>query len=603
MNHHRLILVGTFLAVAAAAADIPSTRPKVECSSMAGRTIDAKLIGLPTRGATVTSAVLNTASVPQNRPGSPIPEYCYISGSIAAVDPPAPNILFAVAIPTVWNQKAWQVGGSSLDGSVPGGLAAGRGNFPANGAYSPNAVLPISKGYAMYGSDSGHQSAGGGRGGRAASGTPGGAPGAGGGGFAPGGPSGGRGGARGPVDPAAVAAANSWVLTKSPGKTTLMSNSRRLMTRSCSSFRLCMGGGPKVNYFGGESEGGREALEAISRWPQDYDGAVAYVPVVYASGIAISAVVNGIRQLAPGAWIPPAKILAVLNETVRLCDSLDGLADGIINNYVGCNRKLDPTITPNPLSYIRCEGGADTGNDCLSDAQMAVVNAFHGSIKFPYPLANGETDFPGWGTGLESTLQWFLSSTRPNIQDFNSYAGNWPAAATRGLGGSPIANLLTLDLAQAKDKIQAFSRDFDAPADWSGFLKRNGKVLMIGAASDYLANPRAQMRFYDTLVAHHGQKAINAALRYYVEPNLWHGSSGTSQSGKPIPHYKDMPQMMIDWVENGTTPPELVVESDMDTTPPYAIHSARPLCRYSQYPRYRGTGDPNDAASYECTSP
>ncbi len=593
----RILVASAFAAGLATAAETSSIKPKIDCASMAGRTIDAKSIGLPTRGATLTTAVLNAASVPPNRPGSPIPEYCYISGSIAPIDSSAPNILFAVAIPTAWNRKAWQVGGSSLDGSIPGGLAAGRGNFPANGAYSPDAVLPISKGYAMYGSDSGHQAGvGAGRGGRGGSGAQGNA------GVAA--ASGGRGFGRGPVDPAAVAAANAWVLNEESWKNYAYEQLKKTHDTVMQVFQLMYGERPKVNYFGGESEGGREALEAISRWPRDYDGAVAYVPVVYSSGIAISAVMHGISQLPPGAWIPPAKALAVRNETVRLCDSLDGLADGVINNYVACNKLLDPAITKDPLAHIRCAGGADTGNDCLSDAQMAVANSFHASLKFPYPLSNGETDFPGWGTGLEGFMQWMLSGTQPDVKDFNSYAGNWPAAATRGrLGGSQAANLLTLDLAQSKDKVQEFSKDFDAPADWSGFLKRNGKVLIVGAASDYLANPRAQMRFYEKLVSRHGQKTIDAAARYYVEPNLWHGSTGTSAGGKAIPHYKDMPQMLIDWVENNKAPAELVVETDMDTAPPYTVHSSRPLCRYPQYPRYNGAGDPTQATSYACTAP
>src|ERR1022692_312346 len=155
----RIVCSLALAALTAEAADTSTIRPKIECAAMAGKTIDAKLIGLPTRGATITSAVLNAAATPPNRPSSPIPEHCYISGSIAPVDPSAGNILFAVAIPTEWNQKSWQVGGASLDGSIPGGLAAGRGNFPANGAYPPDAVLPITKGYALYGSDAGHQSA------------------------------------------------------------------------------------------------------------------------------------------------------------------------------------------------------------------------------------------------------------------------------------------------------------------------------------------------------------------------------------------------------------------------------------------------------------
>jgi hypothetical protein len=37
---------------------------------------------------------------------------------------------------------------------------------------------------------------------------------------------------------------------------------------------------PKYNYFFGTSQGGREALNVAQRYPEDYDGVAANVPVV-----------------------------------------------------------------------------------------------------------------------------------------------------------------------------------------------------------------------------------------------------------------------------------------------------------------------------------
>jgi len=103
-------------------------------------------------------------------------------------------------------------------------------------------------------------------------------------------------------------------------------------------------------------------------------------------------------QLAPGAWVPPAKASTIRDEILRKCDALDGLEDGVINNYIACNRLFDPTITPSPLVGIRCKDGRDTGNDCLSDAQISAIDAIHAPFSFGYPLTNGETDFPGFPT-------------------------------------------------------------------------------------------------------------------------------------------------------------------------------------------------------------
>jgi hypothetical protein len=40
-------------------------------------------------------------------------------------------------------------------------------------------------------------------------------------------------------------------------------------------------------------------------------------------------------------WITPAKVTAIRGEFIRQCDSLDGLADGIINNYMACRAVFD----------------------------------------------------------------------------------------------------------------------------------------------------------------------------------------------------------------------------------------------------------------------
>ena len=42
-------------------------------------------------------------------------------------------------------------------------------------------------------------------------------------------------------------------------------------------------------------------------------------------------------------WVTPAKVNAIRGEFMRQCDTLDGLADGIINNYMACRAIFDVT--------------------------------------------------------------------------------------------------------------------------------------------------------------------------------------------------------------------------------------------------------------------
>src|SRR5437016_1904983 len=59
-----------------------SPKPKVECSAMAGRTIPAGKIGLPTKGVTITNAKVQPAS---GTGADLVPEFCDIVGVIAPI--------------------------------------------------------------------------------------------------------------------------------------------------------------------------------------------------------------------------------------------------------------------------------------------------------------------------------------------------------------------------------------------------------------------------------------------------------------------------------------------------------------------------------------
>ena len=82
--------LGAFIAgltVALSAQAAP--KPKVACADMAGRTVAARQLGLPTGGAKVVSAALKPA---EGTPGTPdyAPEHCYIEGAIALQKAMAP---------------------------------------------------------------------------------------------------------------------------------------------------------------------------------------------------------------------------------------------------------------------------------------------------------------------------------------------------------------------------------------------------------------------------------------------------------------------------------------------------------------------------------
>ena len=98
---------------------------------------------------------------------------------------------------------------------------------------------------------------------------------------------------------------------------------------------------PRFNYYTGSSQGGREALTVAQRYPNDYDGVVANVPIVNFSSLMLAPEWISIQEKPSASWIPRAKINAIRGEFMRQCDTLDGLVDGRINNYMACRAIFD----------------------------------------------------------------------------------------------------------------------------------------------------------------------------------------------------------------------------------------------------------------------
>lgn len=568
-------------------------RPRTSCDALQGQAIGATLIGLPTRGATITSAVLVPASpqsvvsaggrgaqttstaltggstqpapagrgAPAPGPGGAaervilaVPEYCKITGSIAPVDPAAPPINFQVNLPTAWNRKMAQLGGSGLNGSIPVSLTTSMQWGPES--IPPDAPYALSRGFVVYGSDSGHGA-------------------------------GGRGGA-----------ANDWIYNAEALTNFAYAQMKKTHDVAAALIDRLYGQAPRHSYYLGTSQGGREALMVAQRFPQDYDGIFVQVPVFS------QLMWNGfdpyfrVRQQAGDGWIPPSKIPTVGKEVLRQCDALDGLADGFVSNYKECDRRFDPAVSPDALAFIRCPDGTDAGDSCLSDAQVASVNQIHGAVTFPFPLNGGWTSFPGWSTGGELPGNWKTLTARPDPATANI---GW----LRGLVADPTVNALELDLARHKDRIQELSALLDATSpDLSAFRRRGGKLLWKVNTADYTANPRWSYEYYERIVKTMGQRNVDEFLRLYVAIGIFHNRNvgRNPLTNEPVPNYLDFIGMLDDWVESGKAPADRQVLRDMEPVPPFTVKAALPMCRYPQYPHFNGTGDPKKAESYRCTT-
>ena len=91
------------------------------------------------------------------------------------------------------------------------------------------------------------------------------------------------------------------------------------------------------------------------------------------------------RALAqPGAYPNTPKRALIFQAAMAACDGWDGVVDGLISNQLQCNATFDPSIATLNGVAVRCPGGADTGDTCLSDAQINALKTINTPTNFHF---------------------------------------------------------------------------------------------------------------------------------------------------------------------------------------------------------------------------
>jgi feruloyl esterase len=296
-------------------------------------------------------------------------------------------------------------------------------------------------------------------------------------------------------------------------------------------------------------------------------------------------------------WIRPAQVKLVADAVREVCDKADGAGDALIQNPVGCKAAFK-------TDSLRCAGG-QSGDACLTDAQIKAIDTLHASYKFPFPLANGLDDYPGWGVSGEDTpnvgptggwISWWLGTAAPAQPP----APNNGIAWIYGAGGiqyvfarDPKLDVTTYRPEQHKARLLEVSRLMDSTdPDLGRFRARGGKLIMLEHMADYAQSPYAGIRYFESVERKLGKAETAEFVRLYTAPGVDHVGSGA-------PANVDMLSVLVDWVEKGQAPGDLEVVEQKVEAPAFAVLRALPLCRWPSWPHYK-SGDYKSASSFLC---
>ncbi|SPS02102.1 tannase/feruloyl esterase family alpha/beta hydrolase [Cupriavidus taiwanensis] len=524
--------------------------PTELCGELKGIAIPAGNIGLASTGATITTATLVAASDSGNTSG----EFCKVLGGIHPVDSSAPDIQFEVDLPTAWNGKSLHFGGGGLDGVIPDTTGFATSGFSPYG--EPRGVLaPLARGYVTYGSDAGHQAA---------------------------------------NDFVGTFASNDEALANYAGN-------HIKKTHDVATFlmKARYGQSASQSYFIGGSGGGRMGLVAAQKYASDYDGIVATYPASGLLGLSFQMGRISQASLSPGGFINAAKGKVLRDAVMSQCDSLDGVADGVISNPGACG--FDATT-------LRCPGGADTGDTCLSDAQLNTVATIATPLTTTFDFANGIRTIPGFkvlaGTDFWGPLYPPLGSSAadavadPATADVQkvSFFYAFPNALVKyAIARAPSLDILTFGFTNPgalTARTQAVSQLMDGTSvNFDALKNKGGKLILQHGQADQFIPAQMSVDLYNRLLAAYGQSELSSFLKFYLFPGAAHGFGGQFEGGY------DSLTALDNWVTKGVEPHDLIVT---DVTPPTAGRK-RPVCEYPAWPKYVG-GDPNSATSYVCTT-
>ena len=389
--------------------------------------------------------------------------------------------------------------------------------------------------------------------------------------------------------------------------------------------RIFYGRAPTRSYFVGCSEGGREAMMMSQRFPESFDGILACAPgfnLPKAAFFGHSWDVQALAEVSKATGIYDRFGQPLLNKTftdedldlatqavLAACDALDGLGDGVIDDFPHCTVALVST----KLAAVTCMGPKRV--TCLSPAQVGALQKLYAGARD----AQGTPYYSDWAwdRGLGGKLgDDYNQGWR--VWKMGTYNAPANSAIIAGLGSAsvsalfttpptpvamngpaPLAFLMGIDQQRDRAKLDATAGEFTESSlsfmkanstDLTTFRAHGGKLVIVHGVSDPVFSINDTIAWWNSLNSQTNGSAATVA-RLFAVPGMNHCAGG------PATDRFDAFGALVTWVEDGSAPERIVATAGPSTPWP---GRTRPLCAYPRQSRYTGTGSIEDAASFTC---
>jgi pimeloyl-ACP methyl ester carboxylesterase len=329
------------------------------------------------------------------------------------------------------------------------------------------------------------------------------------------------------------------------------------------------------SYFVGGSTGGRQAMMEAQRFPEDYDGILAYFPAINWSRLLLADMWPQAVMNDEGNFVSKDKLDAVTRAVTEAADGNDGVVDGVIDYPLSC--------TWDPKEFT----GREVGDEIFTEADANVVRRI----------------WEGPRT-CDGKFLWYGLTRGANLTQLSGTKGSPLTAAPFDISMDWIRYFLVLNpgwdiksLTWAEFE-QLFNQSVDQytdvigtdDTDLSQFRDHGGKLIIMHGLADQLIPPQGTIEYFNKMNQRMG--GINATSRFarlYLVPGVDHSLIGAGP--KPVGQF----DALIRWVEEGKAPYRIIAElKDKEGN----IIRTRPLFPYPSIAVYSGKGNSDKAENY-----
>jgi pimeloyl-ACP methyl ester carboxylesterase len=357
-------------------------------------------------------------------------------------------------------------------------------------------------------------------------------------------------------------------------------------------------------YFVGCSNGGRQAMMATQRYPELFDGVVAAAPAHRVPLAAMDAMGHNqaFLSVAPkgedgkpdmGSAFSNDELKLVADAILEKCDALDGAKDGMVQSVTAC--KFDSSV-------LACKPGQNSA--CLPEAKVkALARIYDGTRN-----SKGERIYAAWpwdpGIAAPGWRFWRLGTPKtspPNARNMTlipgsiAYAFMSPPEPVQDLAAWVERFDFDRDPPKVMKEVGGFepgiSYETAASTDLDKFRARGGKIILTHGVADPIFSALDTIDYVDQL----GKRYADAATfaRLFLIPGMAHCGAGPSTDAF------DSLAALDAWVDKGTAPDMMLAKARKTPDVPWPDRT-RPLCVHPKVATYKGTGNLEDAASFEC---